>query len=362
MTRLFLDRNEFISREAVFEKINGFEVAKYLSDTGVQMLRIKNDTIDLVFLPFQGQQVWSAKFNGRDITLKSLVTEPIITRDDYLGNYGGFLVHCGPNVLGGPVEGMKHAIHDELPNASYNRAYLCVGKDSNEDDYIELRGEFLRQIAMTGSYLAQPCVRITMGSPIVTAGMKITNLSNVELPIAYMAHMNFLPISKSKIVSTRDMSPGKFVVRNGFPSHVKPGKEILEYMERVSTDPKVANEVPEAYMCDPELVAYVNDFGDEFGNSHTFALHPNGESDYVTYNVSQAKNSLYVVQRTHLHDSICIAAPSTAGVEGVEVETAKGNMIFLKKDESYSVDFGFSGLTVAQTIEMFKKLNMSVGP
>jgi hypothetical protein len=70
-------------------------------DSGVEALRIANKMGSLVLLPFQGQQIWSAEFGGRNLTMKSMFDEPRATTQ-YLENYGGFLLHCGATAMGVP--------------------------------------------------------------------------------------------------------------------------------------------------------------------------------------------------------------------------------------------------------------------
>ncbi|GIS11657.1 MAG: hypothetical protein CM15mP115_08080 [Alphaproteobacteria bacterium] len=45
-------------------------------------------------LPFKGQQIWRAGFDGRDLTMRSMFDEPVDTQV-YLETYGAFMIHCG---------------------------------------------------------------------------------------------------------------------------------------------------------------------------------------------------------------------------------------------------------------------------
>ena len=62
---------------------------------------MSNDRGELVMLPFQGQQIWSAKFDGRPLTMTSMFAEPRLTRS-FLETYGAFFLHCGVTAMGGP--------------------------------------------------------------------------------------------------------------------------------------------------------------------------------------------------------------------------------------------------------------------
>ena len=70
-------------------------------------MRLSNGEGELIILPFQGQQIWSANFGGRDLTMRSMFDQPRATRN-YLETYGGFLLHCGFTAMGVPAEGDTH--------------------------------------------------------------------------------------------------------------------------------------------------------------------------------------------------------------------------------------------------------------
>ena len=94
--------------------------------SGVEAVRLRNGAGSLVMLPFQGQQIWSAEFGGRKLTMKSMFEEPNATQN-YLENYGGFLLHCGATAMGVPAAGDTHPVHGELPNAPYQIG-VCGGR------------------------------------------------------------------------------------------------------------------------------------------------------------------------------------------------------------------------------------------
>ena len=129
-TRIEL-RPQFIeSKERPFVEHGALSVSTFRYDSGVDAVRVRNGAGSLVILPFQGQQIWSAEFGGRELTMRSPFAEPVPTRE-YLRTYGGFLLHCGFNAMGVPAEGDTHPLHGELPNAPYQSAYVVVGEDES---------------------------------------------------------------------------------------------------------------------------------------------------------------------------------------------------------------------------------------
>ena len=91
----------FTKREKTLVKHGTLMASTFRFDSDVCGLRLSNELGQLVMLPFQGQQIWSAEFGGRNLTMKSMFAEPRPTRE-YLETYGGFLLHCGATVMGVP--------------------------------------------------------------------------------------------------------------------------------------------------------------------------------------------------------------------------------------------------------------------
>jgi hypothetical protein len=120
---IYLEHAFFGQKEKILANYAGLSAIAFQYDSGVCGLGLKNELGQLVLLPFQGQQIWSAEFGGRNLTMKSMFAEPRPTRE-YLETYGGFLLHCGATAMGVPSKEDTHPLHGELPNAPFQRAYL----------------------------------------------------------------------------------------------------------------------------------------------------------------------------------------------------------------------------------------------
>ncbi len=103
-SKFFLSPASFTDRETTLVEYGSLSAQAFRFQSGVQAVRIQNGLGELVLLPFQGQQIWSAHFLGRDLTMKSMFNQPRLTRT-YLENYGGFLIHCGMMAMGVPGPG-----------------------------------------------------------------------------------------------------------------------------------------------------------------------------------------------------------------------------------------------------------------
>jgi len=60
----------FSEKEKVLLESPPFIASAFRFPSGVLGLRMANEQGVLVMLPFQGQQIWSAAFNNRNLTMK----------------------------------------------------------------------------------------------------------------------------------------------------------------------------------------------------------------------------------------------------------------------------------------------------
>ena len=67
MTTYFhLTESMFTEREQLLLEADTLEAYAFRFASGVAAIRLRNELGDLVLLPFQGQQIWSASFRGRN--------------------------------------------------------------------------------------------------------------------------------------------------------------------------------------------------------------------------------------------------------------------------------------------------------
>ena len=97
-----LSKAQFGEKEKTVVQFGDLQGSSFLFDSGVHGIRLKGKRTELVVLPYQGQQIWQAIVDGRDITMKSMFTQPQVT-SEYLKTYGGFLIHCGVTAMGVPT-------------------------------------------------------------------------------------------------------------------------------------------------------------------------------------------------------------------------------------------------------------------
>ncbi len=144
-TVLWLHRSFFSEKERKVAELGELSATVFLFDSGVAAVRVTNSRGQATILPFQGQQIWDARFDDRVLTMKSMFTQPHPTRE-YLATYGGLLIHCGATAMGVPTREDSHPLHGELPNAPYDTAWLALGSDER-GPYMAVGGEYRHTIA-----------------------------------------------------------------------------------------------------------------------------------------------------------------------------------------------------------------------
>jgi len=314
---------------------------------------------ELVCLPFQGQQIWSAVFDGRNLTMKSMFDQPKPTQT-YLETYGGFLLHCGATAMGVPGPGDSHPLHGELPNAIYQAAYLELGEDA-QGSYVALGGTYRHTVAFNYNYIAQPVTRLHENAALVQVEMTITNLKNTDMPLMYLAHANFRPVNDGRLVYSAVANSQNVRVRTNIPSHVHPLPGYKEFLDDLQQDPSIHHILKKGLAFDPEVVFYIDYLADEMGWAHSLQVHPDGSSDYIAHKPAQLRKGVRWICRTADQDALGLILPATAEPEGYSIEDSKGNVLRLPGKASFFLEMVMGLLTQAETASMEQSIQNIIG-
>jgi len=320
-----------------------FTASAFRYDSGVAALRLANERGEVVMLPFQGQQIWSASFDGRELTMKSMFDAPRPTRN-YLETYGGFLLHCGLTAMGVPGPEDTHLLHGELPNAPFDAAYLVLGEDER-GAYLGLGGRYRHTVAFSTDYIAEPCVKLYAGSGVLSASFTVTNLKRTPMELMYLAHINFRPVDGGRLVYSAHATPEGVRVRRSIPSHVTPKPDYAEFLEELARDPEKHHVLEPGLAFDPEVVFYVDYLADADGWAHTLQVHPDGRADYVRHRPGELPKGVRWICRTADQDALGMADPATAEPEGYHAEKAKGNLEHVPLGGTWRCAFGMGALS-----------------
>lgn len=334
--RIYLTPAMFTGKERTLVENGLLSASSFLFDSGVCALRLSNDVGELVVLPFQGQQIWSARFGGRELTMKSMFAQPQPTRV-YLDTYGAFLIHCGMTAMGVPAAGDTHPLHGELPNAPYQDAWVDVGEDEH-GPFMGVGGRYQHTVAFNHNYIAEPLVKLYTASPVFFIHMDVTNLKATPMEMMYMAHVNFRPMDNGRLLYTAPCTLESVRVRRSIPSHIKPGPGFREFIDELALHPELHEVLAPGLAFAPEIVFYIDYNADEDGWAHSLQLHPDGTADYISHRPSQLGKGVRWISRTPDQDCLGIVLPATAEPEGYSAEKAKGNVQVLEGGATWSCD------------------------
>jgi hypothetical protein len=322
--------------------------------SGVCGLKLKSDRSTLVLLPFQGQQIWSAEIDGRNLTMKSMCTEPR-SGVPFLETFGGFMQHCGAIAMGGPSPQDTHPLHGELPNAPYQQAYLVIGEDER-GAYLALGGSYQHTVAFGFNYLAEPLDKLYAGSALFEIEMKITNLKNSPMELMYLAHVNFRPVNYGRLAYSATCTPEHVRVRSGIPAHIKPKPGYPEFLQELKAHPEKHHVLAPELLFDPEVAIFIDYQADEQGWAHSLHIHPNGTADYVSHRPDQLPRATRWLCRTADQDALALVEPGTAEPEGYLAEKAKGNLRILAPKEQFACKLIVGTLSVDETRQVEQKI------
>ena len=338
--------NFFGENERQLVEYGALSASAFRFDSGVCGLALNNELGRLITLPFQGQQIWSSTFRGRDMTMISMFDEPQPT-DKYLETYGGFLVHCGATAMGGPSAGDTHPLHGELPNAPYQTAFLVIGSDKI-GEYIGVGGAFRYTVAFNHNYVARPLVKLYAGRSRFWVTMCIDNLKRSDMELMYLAHINFRPVDGARLVYSAAYSPETVRVRRSIPSHIHPKAGYVEWLEELSRDPTRHHVFDPEMAFDPEVVFFIDYMADSDGWAHTMQIHPDGCADYVRHRPDQLRKGVRWISRTPDQDALGLVLPATAEPEGYLAEKAKGNLIVIPPLGTFHLELEIGALAPAE--------------
>jgi hypothetical protein len=358
-TIIHLTKAMFSSKERVLVEHGGLKASTFIYDSGVLALKILNKRGEIIMLPYQGQQIWSAKFDGRDLTMRSMFTQPRLTTE-YLQTYGGFLLHCGFTAMGVPTNEDSHPLHGELPNAPFESAYLSLGDDA-DGSFMALGGSYQHTVAFNTNYQCQPQVLLREEAGVISVLVKFTNLKNTPMDYMYLAHANFSPVDHAQLVYTALPTPEHIRVRRSIPTHEKTKAGYKEYLDQISQDPTIHHTLTPDQLFDPEVVLFIDYMADSQGWAHSLQIHPDGSSDYIRHQPAQLPIGVRWICRTPDQDALGLVLPATAESEGYTAEKAKGNVRTLAAKEQVEFNYELGALRPNETKQVEKLIHHVLG-
>jgi hypothetical protein len=336
----------------------GLTATTFRYSTGVPALRIANALGHITTLPWQGQQIWDATFHGRALGMRSMFDEPRPTQD-YLGTYGGFLIHCGAVGMGAPGPEDRHALHGELPNAPYRDAALLLGRDAR-GPFMALTGRYQHTVAFNHNYVARPLVRLHAGSSRIEAELVIDNLRHAPMELLYLAHINFRTVDDALLVDSVPPGDQHMRLRPLPGGRFKPTEAYLRMFEAMRAEPGRHRRMARGQVIDPELVLYLDAVADAEGWSHALQLLPDGSADFVAHRPDQLDKVIRWICRNDDQNALGLVLPATAEDHGYTAEKAKGNLRIVPPGGQWRCDLAFGALAPAEAAAMRQAIEATV--
>jgi hypothetical protein len=316
-----------------------FRVLAWTYPSGVKALALENNRGRVVVLPYQGQMVWSAVFDGCDLTMRNMFSQPRPS-PTVIGTYGCFMFHSGLLRNGCPTPEDDHPLHGEMPCAPMDSAWLEVGEDAGT--YLRLGGEYEYVQGFGDHYRARPSVTLRAGSALFDVGMDVTNRAGTPMELMYMAHMNYAYVADGVFVEQLGVERTR--VRSSVPAHVKPTPAWSAYMADLTEDPTRLSTLNTPTLYDPEIVCFFDGVrADARGDAHFLLKHPDGPAFYTRYKPEQFDHAARWILHNADQQVAAFVLPATCEPEGYLAEKAKGNVRSLAAGESasFSVTTGY---------------------
>ncbi|PWC36069.1 aldose 1-epimerase family protein [Azospirillum sp. TSO35-2] len=351
-TAIHFRKSFFGEAERVIAEAHDMTAALFRYDSGIEAVRLTNRRGHLVVLPYYGQMVWDAVFDGVDLTMANMFDMPRHATE-IVGTYGCFAFHSGLLRNGCPGPQDSHPLHGEMPCAPMDTAGLEVGED-DEGPYMAVTG--LREYVMGfgAHYMARPRVVLRPGSTLFDIQMAVENRSGAPMDLMYMCHVNFAFAEGARIVQPAPFTPQATAVRTVVPAHVprSPGYDAL--LEALARDPAVMEVLDEPHRYDPEQVFYIRGLRTD-GNGDTALMLRRREGDafHIAYNTQDFPRTVRWVLVNSDQKVCAFALPATCEPEGFTAERAKGNLQTLKGGETrrFSVRLGYLAAEEADAAE-----------
>lgn len=320
-----LHRDGLSSVDRSVIRAGGLSAALFRYESGIEALRLRNERGELVILPWFGQMIWDATFDGVDLAMRSGFDMPLPS-DTIGGTYGCFAFHSGLLRNGVPAAGDDHAAHGEFPCARMRSVWLEL---LEQDGTLSLRLTSERDHVMGFGphYRARPSITLAEGSALFDLALSVDNRSGRPMELMYMAHVNFAFVPGGRIVQPAPFTPEAVVVRRSIPAHVQPTDAYRALIDTLASAPDRMQVLDEPDRYDPEQVFYIRGLNtDEAGRTSLMLQRPDGDAFALTYAPAEFPHCVRWILDDPDQGVAAFALPSTCEPEGYTAEKRKGNV------------------------------------
>lgn len=303
-----------------------FSVELFRYPSGIEAVKLINSRGSVIVLPFYGQMVWDASFDGRTLTMGSGFKQPLPGKD-IVDTYGCFAFHSGLLANGCPSPQDSHPLHGEMACARMDSAWIEL-----DEDVLTLRGEVEYIKGFGHHYRAEPAVALLAGRPRLRMTMAVTNLSGNPMPLQYMCHMNYAWVAEGHF--SQSIPDGAFRLRTSVPAHVRPTPQWQAYTRQLAEKPEGFDGLHRPEMCDPEIVFFADDLP-QYAEHVTFSLtSPQGYGFSTTFDTAQFSHATRWLLHNADQQVAAFVLPATCRPEGYLAAERAGTLLTLAPGES----------------------------
>jgi hypothetical protein len=323
-----LQREFFKESSKVIFRNDEFTVSLFRYPSGIEAIDLTNSRGRMVVLPYMGQIIWDLEFDGVDLKMKNMFSQPK-KADGIIDTYGCFAFHSGLIRNGCPGPDDDHELHGEMPCAEMDRAWLEI-----TDEGIKVCGETEYVKGFGHHYLACPSVEMFNGEVFIKMSMNVKNLSGTEMPLQYMCHTNYAYLENA--VMKQNIPDNAFTLRESVPDHVKPTEKWLDYNKKLLRGEETLTVLNQPDMYDPEIVFFADEL-DRYQEEAEFEMvSPDGVTFFTRFSTAE----LNYATRWLLHNSDqqvgAFVLPATCRPEGFLAAEKSGTLIKLGAGEERS--------------------------
>jgi hypothetical protein len=328
-----LRREMFGEKEREIARFGNLSAHVFRYDTGVEAIRLRNPRGQAVVLPFMGQMLWSASFDGVELAMRSMFAEPR-PASIIVETYGCLAYHSGLLRNGVPGPGDTHPPHGEAPCAPMDAAGLVCGSDSL-GRFLAVTGAREYAMGFGSHYLSQPRITLHENDTALTMAMQVRNLSDAPMDLMYMCHVNFAFAEGARIVQAVPFTPEHVVARTAVPGHVTPTDAWRALLADVAAHPARLERLDEPALYDPEFVFYLKGVPVEADGRVRYAmLRREGDAFGICWNPKAMPHTVRWVLVNSGQGVAAFAMPATCEPEGYSAEKRKGHVQTLEGGES----------------------------
>jgi hypothetical protein len=350
-TEISLDRSFFSEKERVVLRRGALSATIFRYDTGVEALRIANARGFVEVLPYMGQMIWRAKFDGVELAMQSMFDRPR-PASTIVETYGCLCYHAGLLRNGVPTAADTHALHGEFPCLPMDSAGLACGEDEKG---AYLAATSLRDYAMGFGvhYRATPRVVLREDATSFDVVMEVENLSAAPMDLMYICHANFAFVENGRIVQPAPFTPEHVVTRVAIPGHVRPNDDYRALLADLASNPARMERLSEPDRYDPEQVFYIKNLrvGAD-GRAHFLFQRPEGDGFTVAYDPRRTPHTIRWILANSDQRTCAFAMPGTSEPEGYAAELAKNHVRTLAGGArvAFTTQLGYADGTAAATL------------